>query len=717
MPSKPPTQNANIKALLAKAVKSPILKNILPMLATLVDKPFDEDGWIYEVKWDGYRALAYLNDGEINICSRNNKSFNEKFYPVLKALEQWKINAVVDGEIMVLNDKGISNFSSLQEWRSEADGELIFYLFDVLWLDGYNLMELELTERKEILNSIAPDISTIRISESFETGATKFFEAAQELHLEGIIAKRTNSIYKSGFRTKEWLKIKTQQRQEMVIGGYTKNENTSRQFSALLMGVYDDEGNFNFITPVGTGFSDQFQTDLLQTLKPLIIKDCPFSTMPEYNKPSRFRPHPPKAEVTWVKPQIIGEVSYAEITKDGSIRHPSFEGLREDKSAEEVTKKTHQPADTVVKNQIKEEIMPASQTKKSASSAKIKTAEKAAEKDDDASNKNLQKKLFKAPSDAERKTLLNPKDKSQTRNINGHDITFNNVTKIYYPAIKGQPAVTKRDIINYYYQVAPYILPYMNDRPQTLIRYPNGIDGESFYQKDVTGKVPDWVQQFPFSSDKGGNRNFLVCTNEASLLLIASLGGLEMHPWSSRVQKPANPDWCIIDLDPDTNSFNQVVEAALVTKQVLDAVGVPSFCKTSGSTGIHIFIPLGAKYIYEESKEFARVLVKIIHNEIPKFTSIERMTSKRKGCIYLDFLQNRPGATLAAPYSLRPKPGATMSMPLDWSEIKKGLQMQNFNIFNAVEKIRSQGDIFNGVLGKGINIKQVLKKIESVFGE
>ncbi len=716
MPSKSSTQNSNIKALLAKAVKASFPKNISPMLATLVDKPFDEEGWIYEVKWDGYRAVAYLNDGEVNICSRNNKSFNEKFYPVLTALQQWKINAVIDGEIMVLNDKGVSDFGDLQEWRSEADGELIFYLFDILWLDGYDLMELTLIERKEILNAIAPQSNIIRISESFETGATKFFEAAKELHLEGIIAKRINSIYKPGFRTREWLKIKTQQRQEMVIGGYTKNENTSRQFSALLMGVYDGAGNFNFVTSVGTGFSNKLQTELLEKFKPLTIKDCPFSTVPEYNKPSRFRPNPPKADVTWVKPQIIAEISYAEQTKDGAIRHPSFEGLREDKKAKEVTKEIKQSADKVIKNEIKKEIMPASTPKKSAASSKNKTA-KVVEEKDETSNEDLQKKLLKAPVAAERKTLLNPKDKSQTRSINGYDITFNNVNKIYYPAIKGRPAVTKRDVVNYYYKVAPYILPYMKDRPQTLIRYPNGIEGESFYQKDVTGKVPDWIKQFPYSSDKGGNRNFLVCTNEASLLLIASMGGLEMHPWSSRVQKPDNPDWCIIDLDPDNNSFNQVVETALVVKQVLDAVDVPNFCKTSGSTGIHIFIPLGAKYIYEESKEFARVLVKIIHNEIPKFTSIERLTEKRKGCIYLDFLQNRPQATLAAPYSLRPKPGASVSMPLDWSEIKKGLQIQQFNIFNAVDKIQEQGDIFKGVLGKGINMKQTLKKIQSVFNQ
>ena len=548
-------KNNGLQSLLAKANKASLPKNISPMLATLVDKPFDEEGWLYEVKWDGYRAIAYLHDDEINICSRNNNSFNEKFYPVYNALKDWEANVVVDGEIIVINDKGISDFGDLQHWRSEADGELIFYVFDILWYDGYDLMNLPLTERKEILHAIIPQSNIIRISESFDTGATDFFEVAKKLHLEGIIAKRINSIYKTDFRTKEWLKIKTQQRQEMVIGGYTKNENTSRQFSALLMGVYDDKGDFNFVTPVGTGFSNKFQSELLEKFKPLIIKKCPFKTVPEYNKPSRFRPNPPKAEVTWIKPQIVAEISFAEQTKDGAIRHPSFEGLREDKSAKDVKRETENPTEGIVQDESKIIKEMATVKAKKASPKKVKAAKKSSPIKGKKQDETLQSKLFKAPLKAERKTLLNPKDKSQTRTINGYDITFNNVNKVYYPPIKGKGAITKRDVVNYYYQIAPFILPYMKDRPQTLIRYPNGINGESFYQKDVTGKVPDWIQQFPYSSDKGGNRNFLVCTNEASLLLIASLGGLEMHPWSSRVQKPDNPDWCIIDLDPDNQRF------------------------------------------------------------------------------------------------------------------------------------------------------------------
>ena len=256
------------------------------------------------------------------------------------------------------------------------------------------------------------------------------------------------------------------------------------------------------------------------------------------------------------------------------------------------------------------------------------------------------------------------------------------------------------------------MLPYMKDRPQTLNRFPHGIEGESFYQKDVKGKVPDWIATFPYHSEADErDKEFLVCTNEASLLYVAALGCIEINPWSSRSQSPDNPDWCIIDLDPDKNPFDQVIQTAQVTKQVLDSFDIPSYCKTSGSTGLHIYIPLGAKYTYEDSKEFGRAIAKLVHAELPDFTSIERLTEKRKGKLYIDFLQNRPQATVAGPYSLRPKPGATVSAPLHWDEVKKGLKMQDFNIFNMVARIKEVGDLFKPVIGKGINLDKIMKKL------
>jgi len=367
------------------------------------------------------------------------------------------------------------------------------------------------------------------------------------------------------------------------------------------------------------------------------------------------------------------------MTRDGAVRHPSFKGLREDKQPDQVIREVAIDTGKLIKE-----------------------------------NRLVQKNIITAPPKKERATLLNPKEETQTRIIGGHELKFTNLSKIFWP----KERLTKRDMINYYYQVAPYMVPYLKDRPQTLNRHPHGIEGESFYQKDVKGKAPEWIETFPYFSfaDKR-EKEFLVATNEASLLYIASLGCIEINPWNSRRTSPDHPDWCIIDLDPDKNSLNQVIQAARVTKEVLDSIGVSSYCKTSGSTGLHIYIPLGAKYTYHDSKEFGRRIARIIHAELPEFTSIERKTADRGGQMYIDFLQNRPQATVAGPYSLRPKPGAPVSMPLFWEEVKKGLKITDFHMGNAVARLRSEGDIFKGVLGKGINMEKAIKKIESLFGE
>jgi bifunctional non-homologous end joining protein LigD len=668
--------NASSKKLLKKGRPTAIPKNIEPMLATLVSDPVAEGDWLYEIKWDGYRALAYMAQGKVEIRSRNNKSFNEKFYPVYEALQQWNINAVVDGEIVVLNEEGVPDFGDLQLWRSEADGQLAFYVFDVLWLEGTDVMNVPLEQRHQLLQAIIPPGNdVIKISEQFDTSGKEFFQLAERLGLEGIFAKRPNSTYTPGIRSKDWLKIKTEKRQEFVIGGYTKNENTSKFFSALLVGVFEN-GKFHFVTPVGTGFNTATQKEIIQRLKPYETKTCPFVEEPEYNKPSRFRPNPPKAAVTWVKPKLVAEVSFREETKDGAIRHPSFKALREDKKPSDVVREKPQQTTSIAKKPT----------------GKIKGISK--------------------PPRKERKTLLNPTEEAQTRDIGGHNLHFTNLSKVFWPKEK----LTKRDMINYYYQVAPYMLPYFKDRPQTLNRHPHGINGQSFYQKNVKGKAPEWIKTFPYySSSDDEEKEFLVCTDEASLLYIASLGCIEMNPWSSRSQSPDNPDWCIIDLDPDKNTFDQVIKAAQVTKQILDAIGVPGYCKTSGSTGLHIYIPLGAKYTYEDSKEFGRSIAKLVHHEIPSFTSIERKTADREGKMYIDFLQNRGQATVAGPYSLRPKPFAPVSMPLQWDEVKKGLQIKNHNLLNAIPRLKETGDLFTGVLGKGINMQAAIKKMKSIF--
>jgi bifunctional non-homologous end joining protein LigD len=657
------------KKLLMAAPNAKFPSSITPMLATLVDKPFDQEGWLYEVKWDGYRALGFINKGEVELKSRNNKSFNDKFYPITQALLKWKINAVIDGEVVVVGENGISNFGNLQNWRSEADGELLFYVFDILWYEGKNLMDLPLLDRKAILKYVLPKDNLVKVSDHFLESGIDFFETAKKLGLEGIIAKKTNSVYYAGDRSKEWLKIKANKRQEMVVGGFTINDDTSKTFSSLLVGVYDGE-RLHYTGKIGTGFNDKTQKEMMKAFKPLITPKVPFTEVPDVNKPSRFRPNPPHATVTWLKPELVCEVSYAELTSEGIMRHPSFEGMRLDKKANDVIQEKEKPTEKVLKE-----------------------------------TQNEIKSIIPKRGKAERKTLLNPTDDTQVRIVDGHEFKFTHLNKYYWTKEK----ITKRDLINYYYQVAPYILPYLKDRPQSMLRHPDGINGISFFYKNIKGKAPDWLETYNYHSEGDGeDKEYLVAKDDASLLYMASLGCIEMNPWSSRVQHEDYPDWCIIDLDPAKNTFDQVIEAAQVTKEVLESLGVEGYPKTSGSTGIHIYIPFGAKYTYEQSKEFARIVARLVHEQLPTFTSIERAVKDRKGKMYIDFLQNRPQATVSAPYSVRPKPGATVSMPLHWDEVKKGLKMTDFTIRNALDRIKVEGDIFKAVLGKGINLEKVI---------
>lgn len=670
------------------ATKIPI--GMKPMLATLVDKPFDDPEWRYEVKWDGYRALGFSTaEGDVQLLSRNNKQFNERFYPIYNVLQQWKIDIAVDGEVLVINEKGISDFGKLQNWRSEADGELVYYVFDILWYQGKDLRKLPLKDRQQILEEVLPQgDDRIRLSKVFEADGTEFYGAARKMGLEGIIAKKSDSLYIAGSRSKEWLKIKVNKRQEVVIGGYTRNEGTSKRFSSLLLGVYN-HGKLQYVGKVGTGFSQKLQTEIAKQFEPLARKTSPFETIPDVNKPSRFRPNPPAAKAFWLEPELVCEVAYSEVTSDGVFRHPSFEGMRVDKAPKDVVLEAAVETNAVVEvEQANEE--------------KMKPAAK---------DRHLT--ALKPPVVNVRKTLLNPKDETQVRKVNGHELKFTHLSKLYWPEDK----VSKRDMFNYYHQVARYILPYLEDRPMSLNRFPGGIQSKGFYQKDVKGKAPEWARTFPYKTSDDEDREYLLGNDEETLLWMASLGCIEMNPWFSRTVAPDRPDYCVLDLDPGKKtSFDQVIETAHIIKNILDEIEVPGYAKTSGSTGIHIYIPLGARYDYDQSQLFAKLIVSLVHQQTPEFTSLERMVSKRKGKMYLDFLQNRPGATIACPYSLRPKPGAPVSMPLDWEELKSGLKITDFNIFNALDRLQDKGDLFRGVLGKGIDLEKAVRKAKRLYG-
>jgi len=668
---------SNIEALIKKGTREAMPSDVIPMLSTLTDEPFNDKDWIFEIKWDGYRALAYVNGAKATLMSRKNLSFNNKFSSVADALQALELNALLDGEIVALNEEGKGDFQLLQQWQKTGQGELVYYVFDLLWINGYNVMDLPLIERKEILKSILPDDATVRYSDHVEEDGESFFAAAAKQGLEGIMAKHANSNYTPEVRTKQWLKIKTTQRQEVVIAGFTEARGSRKHFGALVLGVYEKD-KLIYVGHTGSGFTEKSLNEAYKKLKPLVISKSPFAEKPKTNMPC-----------TWVKPQLVCEVKFSEWTKDNILRQPIFMGLREDKDARDVKK---EKAVSVDPDAIEKESAP---IQKQTTSAKMPT-------------KTAKKKTASKAASA-KEALLNGKEKDQVVIISKRELTFTNLDKVYWPADK----ITKRDMLNYYYQIAPYIMPYMKDRPQSLNRFPDGIKKPGFYQKDVTGKVADWIVRHDYIVE-GQPKEYLVCTDEATLMYMANLGCIEMNPWHSTIQKPDNPSWCVIDLDPGDISFDKVIETAQVIKQLTDELGIDSFCKTSGSTGLHIYIPLGAAYDYDQSRQLAELLVTFIHQQIPSFTSLERSPAKRKDKIYLDYLQNRSIQTIAAPYSLRPKPGATASAPLDWDEVKKGLSIQDFTIKNLYDRVKETGDLFKPVLGKGINLKKVLAKINTL---
>lgn len=609
------------------------------MLAIPAEEPFNDENWLFEIKWDGYRALAGINDGEVNLYSRRNNSFNKKFPSIVSSLKSLNKEMILDGEIVVLNKDGRADFHSLQNYNKTEGGGLVYFVFDILYYDGKILTSLPLIDRKEILKNVLPDLPDVRYNDHILKEGKAFYNLAKAKKLEGIIAKNTLSRYLMNKRSGEWLKLKIKKRQEAVIGGYTKPRGSRDFFGALVLGVFNDNKELEYIGHAGGGFTEDDMEILFNKMRPMERKTTPFRKKPKTNTPA-----------VWLEPGLICEVEFSEWTPDGFMRHPVFLGLREDK----------EPGD------VKREI-----------SGKI----------------------------PDTKVKLNQVNEGQMDQTS----MLTNTEKIYWP----DDGYTKGDLIEYYRKMSSYILPYLKDRPESLLRHPGGINGESFFQKDITRLNAKWLKTkniFSDSIDK--DIKYLICNDLDTLLYMANLGCIEINPWFSRINKIDNPDYFAIDLDPEEIEFDKVVETALAVKEVLDRAGAVSYIKTSGATGMHIYVPLGAKYNYDTARNFAHIIARLVNTKIPGITSLERSPAKRKKKVYLDYLQNRRGQTLAAPYSVRPRPGAPVSTPLEWREVKAGLDPADFNMNNIFNRLKQKGDIFKGVLSGGIDIKKCINKLE-----
>jgi bifunctional non-homologous end joining protein LigD len=613
--------------------------HVKPMLAQTSDQPFTDKEWLFEMKYDGYRAIAEIVSGKVKLYSRNGVSFDEKFSPIVASLKSFPGSAVFDGEVVVVDKQGHPHFQWLQDYPNGHQGELAYFVFDLLHYDGHDLTEQPLYRRKDILKQILPPLPHIVYSDHIVGTGVAMFEQIQKLGLEGIMAKHMQSTYKSGNRTTDWLKIKTQQRQEVIIAGFTKPKGGRKHFGSLIIGIYK-EGRLVCIGHVGGGFDDKLLAQIYDKLQPLIQKDCPFDSIPETNAPA-----------TWVKPKLLSEITFSNWTTDGQVRHPIFIGLRGDKDATDATEERYFAKDPIQKS-------------------------------------------------------------SKQVRIGKQTLILTNLSKIFWP----REGYTKGDVISYYREIAPAILSHLKDRPQSMLRYPNGIDGKNFYQKDAANLDVDWIEKTIIHSESGKKDiAYLLCQNEASMVYLNNLGCIDFNPWSSRVGQLDHPDYLIIDLDPEATSFGTVVETALTTREVLEQLEIPSYVKTSGAKGMHIYIPLGAKYTYVQSRNLAELLCLQVHNKIPAITSMKRNPKDRQGLVYLDYLQNIQGQTLASVYSVRAQPGATVSTPLLWSEVNDRLHPSQFTIRNVQKRLQKHGDLFKEVLGKGITMEKVLSNLTKLI--
>lgn len=622
-------------AFLKDAQKGEMPHDVKPMLAHSVDEPFDKPNWLFELKWDGYRAIAEIENGKVHLHSRNQISFNEKFAEVSDALSKISKDAVLDGELVVVDETGRPSFGLIQDYPN-TKGELIYYVFDILYYDGHNLEKLPLVKRKEILREVLPSLPHVRFSDYVEESGCDFYSIAQKLHLEGIMAKNAESEYQEGERSRDWLKIRSEERQEAVIAGFTSPKGKREHFGALVLGVYW-RGKLKYIGHTGGGFTEQGLSSVYKKLEPLVQTDCPFTKVPLTNAP-----------VTWVKPQLICEVTFKEWTKDHIMRHPIFLGLRDDKVAKSVQKE----------------------------------------------------KIFAKNS---------PSESEVVAKVGKQSVSLANITKVFWPKEK----YTKADLLHYYSEIADCLLPYLKDRPQSMLRFPNGITGESFFQKDSSTLGVKWVKRVSIESESEQKTvEYLLCQDKASLIYLVNLGCIDFNPWNSRVGHLDKPDYLIIDLDPEKTSFENVIAVANAVRELLENLQIDSFPKTSGKRGMHIYIPMGAKYTYDQVRQFAQLLCLQIHEKLPKLTSMIHNPKERQGKVYLDYLRNARGQTAASVYSVRAYTGATVSTPLKWNEVNAKLDPSRFTMKTMPKRIEKVEDLFRGVLGKGVNIKKVLKRLQ-----
>jgi bifunctional non-homologous end joining protein LigD len=641
------------------ARRGPLPRAVEPELATLVSAPPAGAQWLHEIKFDGYRVVCEVRRGKARLLTRHGKDWTDRFAPVAAAAAELPVDtAILDGEVTVLLADGKTSFQALQETfgdggggdrgrgRLEGGGAMVYFVFDLLYLDGYDLRPAPLAQRKEALRGlleaagIAAGDGPIRWSDHVAGQGEDFYRQACRFGLEGIVSKRADLAYRSG-RGKDWLKVKCLQRQELVIGGFTEPEGARAGLGALLLGVHEG-GRLVYAGKVGTGFTAQALLDLRRRLERLERQSPPFANPPRGAEARGAH---------WVAPKLVCEVAFAEWTRDGYLRHPTFQGLREDKAAAEVRRELPEPPPAAKAGSA------AKAPRRSSGGAKQATAVK-----------TVKSSRAAGPAAVAGVRLTHP-------------------DKVLYPG----RGLTKLDLAQYYERIAEWILPHLVNRPLVLVRCPEGQGGECFYQKHLTEQFPAAVLRV--AVEEGGKTvPYGAVDSLPGLISLVQMGALELHVWGAHRDQIERPDYAVFDLDPDVGlPWERVAEAALGLRDLLAEAGLRSFLKTTGGKGLHVVLPLARRHTWDELKAFTRAVVEgMVAGQPDRYTS-NPLKARRKGRIFVDYLRNGRGATSIGAYSSRSRPGAPVSTPLAWEELDGDVRGDTYTIENLPERLASLG--------------------------
>jgi bifunctional non-homologous end joining protein LigD len=692
---------------LSGARTAPLPRSVEPMNASLAEGPFSSPDWLFEPKLDGVRAVAFIRQGEVSLFSRRGLDATKQYPGIARELrEQTEPEIVLDGEIVAFDENGVPSFQQLQQRlnllresdirRAESQIPVFYYVFDLLYAGGHDLRGAPLEQRKRLLRQMLMPTDRVFLVEHFEQDGETAFQAAVDNGLEGLVAKKRDSVYESGRRSKSWMKIKATQEAEFVIAGYTEGGGwRAGTFGSLLLGYYDDSGKLIYAGHVGTGFDDKTLRLLKEQLEALRTDERPFAEEPTRSKLPFGGPK--NSKVTWVKPDLVAQIKFAQWTKDGLLRAPSFLGLRDDKAPAEVRREEPVPLP---------DNGPGAQRKATGESGVREVLEQ----------------------------LGRPEQKFGL-NVEGYRVPVTNLDKELWPALEERRALTKRDLLVYLARISPHLLPHMRDRPLTLTRYPNGIYGGHFYQKRFEHDVPEFVQTVKlWSQDNATDVEYIVCNNLPTLLWLGQLADIELHTWYSRISPEPDgrhlpttftgsaknidrsllnyPDFIVFDLDPyiysgkekkgaepelNRKAFLKTCDVAFWLKDLLDSLSLSSFVKTTGRTGLHIYVPILRQFDYDTVRAACETIGKYLMAAHPKDITMEWTVEKRTGKVFFDHNQNVRGKTLASVYSPRPSPEAAVSMPVRWDELKQ-VYPSDFTILTAVDRVSKTGDLWARIL-------------------